>query len=530
MFFLVGHENEEENHAIIYGAGRDGILTFITLLNLGIYVSAFCDCDVKKQAVKIMNKKVVSPEELFSYENKDHLVIYIGSRLYNEEIKKSLLDNGFSKIYENWGDLQRRVSIGSVYQYSSQDWYKVIEQSHKGKFLFVFGNSESGVQFADKLRMTDIQIEAFIIDGLNCSGNATYPIISVSELDQYPKDKVMVYILDCIPERAKALEQSGYRMGYHYRIAPYLSGSGRMKNPYVRLDVNTGYSYVDSENTPGYTVLGEDSSEYKIMVLGASTTDHFMHYYPSWVSFYYNYFKAAGFNVKIYNGGNAGYTDQQSLFKMIRDLPIIGPDLVIYYGGCICMSNYARGGNTHFRMYQPFSNVYAESLLKSIAPAKRGYIAEDIVQELYGGEQSTKVCVGYQYDNAEDVNTILVNSYLYATRCMNAVCMAQGVQYINFLEPLTLYSEHLGIMDTEKLYHDTTFTFKRLKKSHEFACRFREEVCRQMDKSFQMDLTQILDGDEMWHDTYHPNEKANQIIAKSVYERTMKIKGGGSKV
>lgn len=524
MFFLVGHDGEVESQVIIYGAGNDGILTFITLLNLGIYVSAFCDQDRQRQAVKIMNKKVVSPEELFSYDNKDQLIIYIGSRLYNEEIKKSLLDNGFSKIYEQRGDFQYNVSIGSVYRYSSSNWYTIIEQSYK-KHIFIFGNSALDVQFADKLRMTDIHIEAFIMDDINCSANVTYPIITVPELDQYPKDKVMVYILDCIPERVRRLEERGYSQGYHYRIGHYLSGSGRMQNPYVCLDVNTGFSYVDFEDTPGYTLLGKDNSEYIVMVLGASATDHFTHYYPSWVSFYYNYLKNAGLNVKIYNGGNGGYTEQQSLFKMIRDLPIIDPDLVVYYGGGLNMVNYLNDGESHFRIRQPFSNAYTENLLNSIVPVKRGYIKEDILRELYGVEQSTEVCVGYQYDDRRDTIVTLVDSYMYVTRCMNAVCMAQGVKFVNFLDPLMIYSEHLGVVDTEKLYNDKLYT--RIKRSREGACRFRKEVSQQMDKSFQTDLTQILDGDEMWHDVYHPNEKANMIIAKHVYERTMKVKNIG---
>lgn len=65
MFSLVGHESEEESRVIIYGAGHDGILTFITLLNLGIYVLAFRDQDIQKQAVKIMNKSCITRRTFF---------------------------------------------------------------------------------------------------------------------------------------------------------------------------------------------------------------------------------------------------------------------------------------------------------------------------------------------------------------------------------------------------------------------------------------------------------------------------------
>ena len=49
---------------IIYGAGNTGLDCFVELMNRDIRVEAFCDSDSSKWGIKLMNKNVISPEEL----------------------------------------------------------------------------------------------------------------------------------------------------------------------------------------------------------------------------------------------------------------------------------------------------------------------------------------------------------------------------------------------------------------------------------------------------------------------------------
>lgn len=520
MFYKAGHESADEEKVIIYGAGDDGILTFITLMNAGIYVSAFCDMDCRKQKMRIMNKRVMSPTELDSCEDKEHIIIFIGSRNYRQEIKNNLYKMGFKEIYENRGEFQNKISIGKCYRYGSRTWYTIIEQSYK-KHIFIFGTSGLDLIFAEKLRMTDIKIEALIVENTYDESDLEYPLISVSELASYPKEKIMVYILEDISKRVKLLEKRGYRNGYHYRMAPYIYGGHRITNPYHRLDVTTGFSYVDSENTPGYSVIGdEDNYEYIIMILGASATDQHYHYFPSWVDFYKDNLKESGIRVKIFNGGGQAYSTQQNLLRLIRDLPVISPDLVVDYDGGINAMNLVQEERL-FRLRQPFSNSYTEKVLSSLSPPRRVYIKEDLLHEIYGIEECTEICVGMQQGTIKDVVSVSAENYLYAIKCMHAICMVQGVKFLNFLDPLMVYSEFLGMKDKEKLFHDDDF-FK-IRKMRESACRLRKEIIEGMDSSFQTDLTQILRQDDMYEDIWHPNEKGNQIIARHIYEKTMQV-------
>lgn len=522
MFYKVRSEDEESCKVVIYGAGDDGILTFITLLNAGIYVSAFCDRDIHKRRVKIMNKRVMSPAELSKLSTKEHMAVYIGSRKFKEEIKKSLQEMGVEEIYENSGGLQSKIIIGNVYRYGSKSWYTIIEQAYK-KHIFIFGVSKLDLEFAEKLRMTDITVEAFIIDDMCNKNDVGYSVISVSELGGlYSKEKIMVYILEHIPERVRLLESHGYQNGYHYRMAPYIYGGHRIKNPYVRLDTNVGFSYVDSEKTPGYSVIGSESDyEYVIMVLGASETDEKFQYFPSWVSYYEDCFEKHGIKVKIFNGGGQAYSTQQNLIRLIRDLPLISPDLVVDYEGVISAMNLVQDGRL-FRIDQPFCNDYTEKALAGLErPPRRVYIRDELLHELYGIEENTEICAGMLRDETEDKALATAEDYLYAVKCMYAVCMSEGLKFLNFFGPIMAYSEYLGEMDTEKLYHDEEF-YKIVQKQ-EAVHRFRREVIKKMDDRFQTDLTRILIGDSMYEDVWHPNEKGNQIIAKYVYEKTMQI-------
>ena len=50
---------------------------------------------------------------------------------------------------------------------------------------------------------------------------------------------------------------------------------------------------------------------------------------------------------------------------------------------------------------------------------------------------------------------------------------------------------------------------------------FRQTVSEKLDAGFHTDLTQILAGDEMYEDIWHPNEKGNQILAKHVFDKVL---------
>ena len=85
---------------------------------------------------------------------------------------------------------------------------------------------------------------------------------------------------------------------------------------------------------PGYCVIGENNKDdYKIMVVGGSTSAIDLYIYESWTEILQKKFRNEGQSVTIYNGAVASCYSLQELIKVIRDAHVLKPDLIISYSG-----------------------------------------------------------------------------------------------------------------------------------------------------------------------------------------------------
>lgn len=100
--FLINQEIKNGNINVIYGAGNTGMDLFVELINRDIYVDYFCDSSPQKWGILLMNKKVLSIDELITLKGKCN--IFIASIFFNE-INEELERIGFENIYNyrnNW--------------------------------------------------------------------------------------------------------------------------------------------------------------------------------------------------------------------------------------------------------------------------------------------------------------------------------------------------------------------------------------------------------------------------------------------
>lgn len=88
---LDAHEN------VIFGVGENGHRLFMETMNIGIYITAFCDSNPGYQGMRLLNKPILSLDELCQ-KHKDSNIL-IGSRHYFEEISRLLFDSGFKRLY-----------------------------------------------------------------------------------------------------------------------------------------------------------------------------------------------------------------------------------------------------------------------------------------------------------------------------------------------------------------------------------------------------------------------------------------------
>lgn len=120
------------------------------------------------------------------------------------------------------------------------------------------------------------------------------------------------------------------------RLIIYYNGVNNtsMEKRYI-LDTNLGHNFLADSKYPGIMVYGDDTAEdFKIAVLGGSTTDGKFTFFKSWPELMYEELGNQNFkNVTVYNGGVSGYASGQELLKLIRDMIPLKPDMVIVYDG-----------------------------------------------------------------------------------------------------------------------------------------------------------------------------------------------------
>lgn len=85
-----------ERPIVIYGAGALGMDCLIELLNLDIYVECFCDASPEKQKIRLMNKRVISPDELKNMKESHNVIVAVSSF---KEVGASLEQRGVQHLF-----------------------------------------------------------------------------------------------------------------------------------------------------------------------------------------------------------------------------------------------------------------------------------------------------------------------------------------------------------------------------------------------------------------------------------------------
>lgn len=111
---------EKGKKIVIYGAGGEGLALQTILNSQGIPVAFFAD-----RNYELINRKdVVSPDELIDrYMANDDIVVVIGTEIYFEEIKNSLLKKGIllCDIFGGKADIEKQYFADEIIQYTSDE-------------------------------------------------------------------------------------------------------------------------------------------------------------------------------------------------------------------------------------------------------------------------------------------------------------------------------------------------------------------------------------------------------------------------
>ena len=90
------NEKVLERPIVIYGAGALGMDCLVELLNLDVYVECFCDASQEKQKIHVLNKKVISPEELQNIKESHNVIVAVTAF---KEVGELLEQQGIENLF-----------------------------------------------------------------------------------------------------------------------------------------------------------------------------------------------------------------------------------------------------------------------------------------------------------------------------------------------------------------------------------------------------------------------------------------------
>lgn len=475
----------DKTQAVIYGAGRSGIQVLHYLQDAGIEVICFIDSDRKKTGSRIDNILVEDvtyleklPESVYVveagcfYKDIDETVSkYIGTK--KRFFWERPLEAKYYGIDVNW---VKRLGIKTIIG---------IEQFSNISSYYLCGVcSELAKMYQDIFALMDINVIEI--------GESSDGAVNILEELLY-EDNYLILIggaAENAMRYAQRLENLGMHEGkeYTYLEEPEYGGCNLSRNQVF--DLNLGYTYIMDKNYSGFQVLGRDNkSDYKIAVLGGSTTDGGQYQFKSWVDYLYE--KCSGNDVTVFNGGIGGYTSTQELIKLLRDVLNLKPDMIIVYDGV----NDAEANHRH----KPYCFPYLERVFTA------------------AGQQSLKLPMDISYwDDRESFDI-----WYDTIKQMHLLAQGNGILFFSFLQPMLYSKKESSLTLREKsIIRQTTIMMHKqyLSDARNYRMLAKERKIEEKN-NYMFDLSDLFDDKDVYIDDCHVIEEGNQMIADKIWEK-----------
>ena len=297
-----------------------------------------------------------------------------------------------------------------------------------------------------------------------------YCVGSVHELPFYDTDCLLVINnqpYGDLPYAAALLDSYGVSKERHNYVSLYeeIDRPDRGANM-VDLCAGPLCELLAKQPIPGYVTIGENrDSDYKILVVGGSTSDSAFYQYRSWPEQLSLILEGQERSVTIYSGGMAGALSAQELSKLTRDIQGLQPDMVISFSG------------------------FNDSCDHIMEP---GYVNGI-----------------YTDDNSDNRNWFRI--WFENEKRMKAVSDLYHAKFFCFAQPIL----YLG----KSLDRYSLLTTKYVRRIWNPDWGWREKVKGVRDCPWFVDLMDIFkDCPEVFFDCCHVTDEGNRIIARHIYE------------
>lgn len=476
---------------ILWGAGQNGVWVLLAFASLGIPVAMLCDSDSMKQRIRVLNKKVVMPEDVLENQSEYNFIVTPVDEEYSRDITEKLEEHGI-KDYLIWNDIKNTVILtNSGVKVNLRGLYRIIQDSYIRK-LVIYGTGKEAASLKYLLEMLDVETAYFVDDVESEYKQWGSEVRPVYNLLCEKEDTFKVIVMSEKKENVGVLNRMGLVMGKDY--SHYDIYTTAITKKYI-LDPHLGYSFQPakkSDTMSGIVELGD--GEFVIALLGGSTTEGDGYSYKSWGELLLEKLTRGGYSARILNAGCGGYSTPQELIKLIRDIIPLKPDVIIDYTGVndsVEVDDY------------PFVNDYQKKLF--------AYLAEEVKYDDGWRKADNKYTLGVKHNRQND------QMFVDNIRMMNSICKDYGIVYLAFLQPcLAAKKKELSDYGYELMLH---LAFERSGwKLFENTRQFYEKVC-QMASGYAEDITSLFDdADDVYLDWCHVNERGNEMIAQYMYK------------
>lgn len=470
----------DENDIIIWGSGITGDWVYQLLRGNGFTVRCFVDADINKQGAFKYNLPICKPEKLDEFEED---IIVIEALEKWRFVDETIREKKWKRFYFCFEPMLTDItcSVGGTEKKLFRLSYFWMFHHFVGKKIYIYGNGAIEREFALYLKLMDYHFAGFLVDDMeNCDDeNCQY----IEEI--LYEDNFFIWIYD--KGKKHRLTEMGLKclLQWECNEQPWDVTLNRREG----LDINLGYTSLVDGKYPGIVVYGEEKEDnYKIAILGGSTSDGVYYPFKAWPELLYEDLKARG--VTIYNCGVSGYSSEQELIKMIRDVIPLRPNMIIVYDGA---------NELGVDVEHPFSFLYMKKVFD---------FAKRHVEEAVNVEYMQMVSEGIALQMKR------FDEWLHNIRGMYALASEYGIRFFSFCQPLLSCKKGKSIAEKNILLSMPSHQIDLWSKEY-----FRKYLEQRKDiPDYIYDFTGIFDNvDDVFMDICHvKNEKGNRIIADRI--------------
>jgi len=257
---------------------------------------------------------------------------------------------------------------------------------------------------------------------------------------------------------------------------------------------------------PGFKVLSspDETPEnlLKVVTLGGSTTSQY--FLENWPKHFKSLLDDKQKPSILYNGGVNGYSSNQELLKLIRDVLPLKPDIVISLTG-INDIGFMHSIKKH-PMIHPYSNYVLQTVLSKRIRSKQ---KQDVINDINYGPV---------------VDTTPAEQWKKNLRLMSAITREYGVRFYAFLQPTMgvgkyTPSEHENeMLDAYNEARGGVYIKETL--------AFYEDAIKTCDKYDNViNLVDILkDSRDLYYNPRHQNAEGYKLIANAIFTHLVDAK------